>query len=81
MSRKFGVQPCILAGFENCSGDCVVYMDADLQDPPELMTDMMFMMDRGFEVVYGRRAERRGETMFKRATAHMFYRVLNAMSN
>jgi glycosyltransferase involved in cell wall biosynthesis len=56
-------------------------IDADLQDPPELMTDMMFMMDRGFDVVYGRRIERQGETIFKSATTHLFYRVLNALSD
>ena len=56
-------------------------LDADLQDPPELLVDMMFMMDRGFDVVYGRRSERQGETMFKKATAHLFYRFLNAMSD
>ncbi len=62
-------------------GERIMMLDADLQDPPELLADMMFMMDRGFDVVYGRRTERRGETVFKRATAYAFYRILNALSD
>ena len=81
LSANRGHQIALTAGLEAAKGERIMMLDADLQDPPELMTDMMFMMDRGFDVVYGRRAERRGETMFKRATAHMFYRVLNAMSD
>ena len=81
LSANRGHQIALTAGLEAAKGERIMMLDADLQDPPELMTDMMFMMDRGFDVVYGRRAERRGETMFKRATAHMFYRVLNAISD
>ena len=81
LSANRGHQIALTAGLEAAKGERIMMLDADLQDPPELMTDMMFMMDRGFDVVYGRRAERLGETMFKRATAHMFYRVLNAMSD
>ncbi|MFT5786377.1 MAG: glycosyltransferase involved in cell wall biosynthesis [Ascidiaceihabitans sp.] len=81
LSANRGHQIALTAGLEAAKGERIMMLDADLQDPPELMTDMMFMMDRGFDVVYGRRAERQGETMFKRATAHMFYRVLNAMSD
>lgn len=81
LSANRGHQIALTAGLEAAKGERIMMLDADLQDPPELMTDVMFMMDRGFDVVYGRRAERRGETMFKRATAHIFYRVLNAMSN
>ena len=81
LSANRGHQIALTTGLEAAKGERIMMLDADLQDPPELMTDMMFMMDRGFDVVYGRRAERLGETMFKRATAHMFYRVLNAMSD
>ena len=56
-------------------------LDADLQDPPELLPDMMHMMDRGYDVVYGRRAERQGESAFKKATAWGFYRLLNMMTD
>jgi glycosyltransferase involved in cell wall biosynthesis len=81
LSANRGHQIALTAGLEAAKGERVMMLDADLQDPPELMTDMMFMMDRGFDVVYGRRAERKGETLFKKITAHAFYRVLNAMSD
>ncbi|SFS85630.1 dolichol-phosphate mannosyltransferase [Sulfitobacter marinus] len=81
LSANRGHQIALTAGLEASQGARIFMLDADLQDPPELLTDMMFMMDRGFDVVYGRRSERRGETMFKKATAHLFYRFLNAMSD
>jgi glycosyltransferase involved in cell wall biosynthesis len=81
LSANRGHQIALTAGLEAAKGERIMMLDADLQDPPELMTDMMFMMDRGFDVVYGRRAERKGETLFKKITAHAFYRVLNAMSD
>ena len=81
MSINRGHQIALTAGLEAAEGARIFMLDADLQDPPELLSDMMMMMDRGYDVVYGRRAERQGETLFKRATAYMFYRVLNAMSD
>lgn len=81
LSANRGHQIALTAGLKAAKGERIMMIDADLQDPPELMTDMMFMMDRGFDVVYGRRIERQGETIFKRATAHLFYRVLNALSD
>lgn len=81
LSANRGHQVALTAGLEASKGERIMMLDADLQDPPELLTDMMFMMDRGFDVVYGRRIERQGETFFKRATAHVFYRVLNIMSD
>ena len=81
LSANRGHQIALTAGLEAARGERIMMLDADLQDPPELLADMMFMMDRGFDVVYGRRAERKGETLFKRATAYAFYRVLNAMSD
>ena len=56
-------------------------LDADLQDPPEILPEMMDMMDHGYDVVYGRRAARRGESIFKRVTAFLFYRLLNMLSD
>ncbi len=81
MSANRGHQVALTAGLEAAKGARIFMLDADLQDPPELLPDMMSMMDRGYDVVYGRRAERQGETLFKRATAHLFYRVLNALSD
>ncbi len=81
LSANRGHQVALTAGLEASRGERIMMLDADLQDPPELLTDMMFMMDRGFDVVYGRRIERKGETFFKRATAHVFYRVLNVLSD
>lgn len=81
MSINRGHQIALTAGLQAALGARIFMLDADLQDPPELLQDMMTMMDRGYDVVYGRRSERQGETLFKRATAHVFYRVLNAMSD
>lgn len=81
MSINRGHQIALTAGLQAALGARIFMLDADLQDPPELLQDMMIMMDRGYDVVYGRRTERQGETLFKRATAHVFYRVLNAMSD
>ena len=57
MSRRFGTNPCVLAGFENCSGDCIIYMDSDLQDPPELITELFLTITHptdGFSFVLPR---------------------------
>ena len=81
LSANRGHQIALTAGLEAAKGERIMMLDADLQDPPELLTDMMFMMDRGYDVVYGRRKERRGETIFKRASAFAFYRFLNLMSD
>ncbi len=81
LSSNRGHQVALTAGLEAAQGDRIFMLDADLQDPPELLGDMMQMMDRGYDVVYGRRIERHGETFFKRATAHLFYRFLNLMSD
>lgn len=81
LSANRGHQVALTAGLEAAKGDRIMMLDADLQDPPELLSDMMQMMDNGYDVVYGRRIERQGETIFKRATAYMFYRLLNTMSD
>lgn len=81
LSTNRGHQVALTAGLEAAKGDRIFMMDADLQDPPELLQDMMHLMDGGYDVVYGRRIERKGETLFKRVTAHAFYRLLNVMSD
>jgi dolichol-phosphate mannosyltransferase len=81
LSRNFGHQIAITAGIEAASGDAVVVMDADLQDPPEVVLDMVARWKDGFEVVYGRRLSREGESRFKTATASMFYKFLARLSS
>ena len=81
LSRNFGHQLALTAGLEVCTGQRILMIDADLQDPPELLPEMMAVMDQGADVVYGRRIERKGETAFKRVTASLFYRLLNRMTD
>ena len=78
LSRNHGHQLALTAGLDLCHGEHVLIIDADLQDPPELLKDMMQMMrEQGADVVYGVRKSRAGDTAFKRATAHGFYRLLS----
>lgn len=79
LSRNFGHQVAITAGIDLARGDYVAVIDADLQDPPELIADMFRLAETGYDVVYGVRRVRPGETAFKRATAAGFYRVLRYM--
>ncbi|HEV2395168.1 MAG TPA: glycosyltransferase family 2 protein [Verrucomicrobiae bacterium] len=80
-SRNFGHQPAVSAGLRYCRGDLAVIIDADLQDPPEVIPEMLGqLLTSGSNVVYGVRKKRQGETVFKRASAHLFYRLLNALS-
>ncbi len=79
-ARNFGHQIAVTAGVDNAKGDAVVIIDADLQDPPELIPKMVEMWKNGAEVVYGKRVSRKGETAFKKLTAHVYYRVLDALS-
>ncbi|WP_405109730.1 glycosyltransferase family 2 protein [Phaeobacter sp. BS52] len=81
LSANRGHQVALTAGLEAATGARIFMLDADLQDPPEILPDMMMMMDRGYDVVYGRRAERHGETLFKKVTAYLFYRFLNTLSD
>jgi polyisoprenyl-phosphate glycosyltransferase len=78
-SRNFGHQAAITAGLDRSRGEAVVVMDADLQDPPEVVRDMIAKWREGFEVVYGVRRARERETWFKRLTAAGFYRVLRLL--
>ncbi len=73
-SRNFGQQAALLCGLENASGQAVIAMDADLQDPPEVALQMIEKWKEGYEIVHGKRRKRKGETVFKRATASIFYR-------
>jgi len=77
-ARNFGHQVAITAGMDYAEGDAVVVIDADLQDPPELILDMIAKWKQGYEVVYAKRIARKGETWFKKTSARMFYRVLRA---
>ncbi|NOU73090.1 glycosyltransferase [Paenibacillus sp. LMG 31458] len=80
-SRNFGHQIAITAGMDYASGDAVVVIDADLQDPPELIPEMIAKWKEGYDVVYAKRTERKGETFFKKQTAHLFYRILQASTD
>jgi glycosyltransferase involved in cell wall biosynthesis len=80
-SRNFGHQMAITAGLEHASGDAVAIIDADLQDPPEVIADFVAKWMDGFDVVYGVRREREGETAFKLWTAKLFYRLIGKLSN
>jgi dolichol-phosphate mannosyltransferase len=81
LSRNYGHQLALSAGLAWCTGDRVLVIDADLQDPPELLGSMMKLMDEGADVVYGQRAGRLGETRFKKTTASVFYRFLDKMTD
>ena len=81
LSRNFGHQTAITAGIDVARGDAIVVIDADLQDPPEIIPEMIARWGEGFDVVYGVRAKRAGETMMKLATASVFYRMLHRMTN
>lgn len=81
LSRNFGHQVAVTAGLENAAGDAVVVIDADLQDPPEVIPAMIEQWREGYHVAYGERAERAGETGFKLWTAKAFYRLINRLSD
>ena len=76
LSRNFGKETAITAGLDHAAGDAVVIIDADLQDPPELIPELISYWRSGFDMVYGRRRSRSGESWMKRATAAAFYRLM-----
>ncbi|MDF2881203.1 MAG: glycosyl transferase family protein [Clostridiaceae bacterium] len=80
-SRNFGHQAAITAGMNEASGDAVIVIDADLQDPPETILKMIDKWKEGYDVVYGKRAKREGETFFKKFTAKSFYRLLRSITS
>ena len=81
MSRTFGVGPCVLAGFNHAKGDCVVYMDSDLQDPPELLDKLINKYENGADVVHTVRTERLGETKIKLFLTKIAYKLINFLSD
>ncbi len=80
LSRNFGHQMASTAGLQHTTGDAVVLIDADLQDPPEVIPEMIAKWREGYQVVYASRASRQGERWFKSATARLFYRLINTVS-
>ena len=80
-SRNFGHQAAVTAGLKEVTGDAIVIIDADLQDPPELIPDMLKLWEEGNEVIYAKRKKRDGESCFKLFTAKMFYKTLNGLSD
>lgn len=81
LSRNFGHQAAITAGIDYAFGDAVIIIDADLQDPPEVIPDMVALWKQGYEVVYGKRKSREGENWFKELSAKCFYRLLQSMTD
>lgn len=81
LARNFGHQPALSAALEHAQGDAIAMIDADLQDPPELILEMVEEWRRGSDVVYAVRRERKGETRFKLWTAHVFYRLLRKLAD
>jgi dolichol-phosphate mannosyltransferase len=80
LMRNHGHQLALTAGLSVCRGERILIIDADLQDPPELLPDMMVLMDEGADVVYGQRRRREGDGVLKRATAAIFYRLIGRMT-
>jgi len=80
-ARNFGHQIAITAGMDHAQGDAVITIDCDLQDPPEVISDLIARWREGYQVVYGVRAEREGETWFKLFTARLFYRLIGALTD
>ena len=80
-SRNFGHQAAVTAGLKYVTGDAIAIIDADLQDPPEEIPEMLKLWEQGYEVIYGKRKSRKGESAFKLLTAKMFYNTLDALSD
>lgn len=79
-SRNFGHQAAVTAGLKYVTGDAIVIIDSDLQDPPEVIPEMLKLWEEGNDVIYGKRKKRKGESVFKLLTAKLFYTTLNALS-
>ena len=76
MSRTFGVGPCVLAGFKHTKGDCIVYMDSDLQDPPEILEKLIQEYEKGAEIVHTVRTKRLGGSKFKLFVTKIAYKII-----
>ena len=81
LSRNYGKEVAMVAGFDYLKGDCLVIIDADLQDPPELIPEMLKYWEEGYDDVYARRKSRKGESLLKKLTSWGFYRTLQSMTN
>ena len=81
MSRKFGVAPCIIAGFKQAKGNAIVYMDSDLQDPPEIIPDLILEHEKGNEIVHTVRTKRLGEPRTKLFITYLAYKLINFFSD
>ena len=81
LSRNFGHQSAVSAGLKHVTGDAAIIIDADLQDPPKVIPDMIKLWESGYEVIYGKRKIRKGESIFKLLTAKLFYKILNKLSD
>jgi len=81
MARTFGVTPCVLAGFGVAKGDAVIYMDSDLQDPPEIIPDLIEKFNQGYDVVHTVRNKRKGESIVKLLLTNFAYRIINGLSD
>ena len=79
-ARNFGKEIAMLAGLDYCKGDAVIFMDADLQDPPELIPELIKYWEEGYDDVYARRRSRKGETWLKKFTSKMYYEVLQSLT-
>ncbi len=80
-TRNFGHQAAVVAGLKKVTGECGIIIDADMQDPPELIPKMIELWEKGYEIIYGKRKKRKGETWFKIFTAKAFYKAINVLSD
>lgn len=81
LSRNYGKETAMIAGLDYAKGDCVIIIDADLQDPPELIPDMLKYWEEGYDDVYAKRKSRKGESFFKKFTSRMYYKMLQSITN
>lgn len=81
MSRKFGVDPCVLAGFRNCSGDAIIYLHSDQQDPPEIIPELIKKHEEGNEIVHTIRSKRLGENKFRMFITKIAYKTIHSLSD
>lgn len=81
LSRNFGKETAMIAGLDYVKGDCVIIIDADLQDPPELIPEMLNFWEEGYDDVYAKRKSRKGETFLKKFTSKMYYKTLQSVTN
>lgn len=81
LSRNYGKETAMIAGLDYAKGDCVIIIDADLQDPPELIPDMLKFWEEGYDDVYAKRKSRKGESILKKLTSKIYYKVLQSVTN